>query len=429
MSLNLIDAAKGLFTTELISQASSTLGENESGISKALSGIIPAILAGLLKKVNTNEGANSVAQMVREQQQSNILGNLGGLLSGDNSSLLSKGAGLLSGLFGNKSDLIGNLISNYAGVKSSTSNSLLSMAVPALLGLLGRHASGTDSNSITSLLNSQRDNIQSAIPAGLNLNSILGGISGAAGKFTTQTRSASGHTAESTKGKGGFVLPMLLVLAALLAAYLYFGKGCNKEAQVVADTADSVTVDIKEAVSDVKDFAAGVAGKFDSLTNEFIYNPGNSVTIQLPNNGGQLQVGEYSTENRLYRFLADPNSVIDAEKGNWFEFTNVKFKTGSSDITDESMTQLRNLVAISKAYPSAKFKIGGYTDNTGSQATNIALSQKRADAVAAMLKKLGAAASAIVEAEGYGPAWPVADNATPEGRAQNRRVAVNFKAK
>ena len=52
-----------------------------------------------------------------------------------------------------------------------------------------------------------------------------------------------------------------------------------------------------------------------------------------------------------------------------------------------------------------------------------------ADAVVAMLVKMGAAATSIAGAKGYGPEWPMADNATAEGRAQNRRVAVNVKAK
>ncbi len=140
-------------------------------------------------------------------------------------------------------------------------------------------------------------------------------------------------------------------------------------------------------------------------------------------------MGRNSTEYKLVQFLNDNNAMIDTVKGNWFEFTNVRFNTGGSNISDESMTQLRNLVAIAKAYPNATFKIGGYTDNSGSPSANVILSQRRANAVSAKLKELGITAAAITGAEGYGQEWPIASNDTPEGRAQNRRVAVNVKSK
>jgi outer membrane protein OmpA-like peptidoglycan-associated protein len=93
------------------------------------------------------------------------------------------------------------------------------------------------------------------------------------------------------------------------------------------------------------------------------------------------------------------------------------------------MQQLKNFVAISKAFPTATFKVGGYTDSTGSDQVNVALSQKRSDIVAATVVKLGASTASIVGSKGYGKEWPIADNSTKEGQAQNRRVAVNVKSK
>ena len=72
-----------------------------------------------------------------------------------------------------------------------------------------------------------------------------------------------------------------------------------------------------------------------------------------------------------------------------------------------------------------RIKIGGYTDNSGDAATNLRLSQARAETVLNELRTMGIAASRL-EAEGYGQAHPVADNATPEGRATNRRVALRL---
>jgi outer membrane protein OmpA-like peptidoglycan-associated protein len=68
--------------------------------------------------------------------------------------------------------------------------------------------------------------------------------------------------------------------------------------------------------------------------------------------------------------------------------------------------------------------IVGYTDNSGSDAYNLALSERRAKAVAAYLESKGIAPGRIV-ASGAGESQPIADNATPEGRAQNRRVVLS----
>lgn len=433
MSFNLIDAAKGLFTNELVNKAGAYLGESEAGVTKAISGILPTVLSSLLNKTATQEGTGIVTNMVAENHTSGILNNLGSFFGNDNGGLLNKGANLLSGLFGGNSNTITNLISNFAGVKTSSASSLLSMAVPAVLGLLGKHSSGSGASDIVSLLSSQKDNIAAAIPAGLNLSSISGNFAGKVTDINSSAKATATHyateTVENTDSSLRILLPLLLVAAAAMGVFYLFGNGCNNTTEVMPDGADSLHSKTEQVAGDVKDGVVNGVGKIDSLTGEFNYNLGNIITIDLPNGAGKLEVGENSTENKLYKFLSNSGSVIDTVKGNWFEFTNVKFKTGSSVITDESMLQLQHMVAISKAYPTAQFKLGGYTDNTGSAAGNVALSQKRAEVVAAMIQKLGAAAASIAGAKGYGPEHPIADNATAEGRAQNRRVAVNVKAK
>ncbi len=421
--MNLIEVAKSLFTNELVSKAGASLGESEFGITKALSALVPTVLSSVINKSSTTDGANAIAQMANEQYNSGIMDNISSLLSGGGSGV----SGLLSGLFGNKTDVIGSLISNFAGVKSSSSSSLLSLVAPALLSLIGKHAAGNNLNasSLASFLGGQKNAVEAALPGGFSLSSIFGGAaSHAAAEVGSAAKAFHNEPIENKSGMG-WLLPILL-LAAIGAASLYISsKGCKKTPVAATEHADT-TIHKDTASVPVSNVAVAVAGSVDSLGN-FVYNLGGMVNFDLPG-GAKLEVGENSTEAKLIRFLQG-SEAVDTTKGNWFDFTNVRFKTGSSDITEESLAQLKNFITIAKAYPNAKFKIGGYTDNTGDEAKNVTLSKNRAAAVLAKVKALGAAASSLTGSEGYGSQFPVADNATAEGRAQNRRVSVNVKAK
>jgi outer membrane protein OmpA-like peptidoglycan-associated protein len=79
-------------------------------------------------------------------------------------------------------------------------------------------------------------------------------------------------------------------------------------------------------------------------------------------------------------------------------------------------------------YNNMSIKMGGYTDNSGDSTKNVTLSQQRAEAAKAALVKLGIAADRI-EAEGYGPQYPVAANDTKEHMAQNRRIDIRVTKK
>lgn len=101
----------------------------------------------------------------------------------------------------------------------------------------------------------------------------------------------------------------------------------------------------------------------------------------------------------------------------------VTFETGRSTLKPDSYTIL-DLVATSLiGNPDVRIEIGGHSDNTGSAATNTRLSQARAAAVMAYLASKGVAPDRMV-AKGFGPSQPVAPNATPDGRALNRRVEL-----
>jgi OOP family OmpA-OmpF porin len=100
----------------------------------------------------------------------------------------------------------------------------------------------------------------------------------------------------------------------------------------------------------------------------------------------------------------------------------INFGSGSAELPASGATFLQNAAADLKQMPAGyRLEIAGYTDNTGAAAVNVALSQRRADAVREALVKSGANPDVLV-AKGYGSADPIASNDTPEGRLRNRRI-------
>jgi outer membrane protein OmpA-like peptidoglycan-associated protein len=103
----------------------------------------------------------------------------------------------------------------------------------------------------------------------------------------------------------------------------------------------------------------------------------------------------------------------------------VQFATGKATILKKSNKLLDQVAAVINAHPEIKaVRIEGHTDDKGKAEKNLVLSQKRADAVKAYLAKKGVAAERL-ESKGFGAEKPVAENKTPAGREQNRRVEFN----
>jgi OOP family OmpA-OmpF porin len=101
----------------------------------------------------------------------------------------------------------------------------------------------------------------------------------------------------------------------------------------------------------------------------------------------------------------------------------VFFDNNSSKLKPESFKDLDLAVGFLKAVPTATGVIEGHTDANGSDAYNQRLSEERAKAVRDYIISMGIDPSRL-EARGLGESQPVADNSTPEGRAQNRRVVL-----
>jgi outer membrane protein OmpA-like peptidoglycan-associated protein len=168
-----------------------------------------------------------------------------------------------------------------------------------------------------------------------------------------------------------------------------------------------------------------VPGHYDAKTGNYVYETGPATTLKLANGGTITGVGINSTESNLYRFLSDPQMQVDTVDltHGWYNFDRVYFEAGKATLTATSLSQLRNVATLLRAYPTARIKLGGYTDDTGTYKVNKALSEARARTAWASLVEMGISPSRV-DARGYGPNYSIAANDTEEGRAMNRRLSV-----
>jgi len=102
----------------------------------------------------------------------------------------------------------------------------------------------------------------------------------------------------------------------------------------------------------------------------------------------------------------------------------VLFASAKSDVLPDARAKLDSVAkALLEQDPNSKIVVDGYTDSQGSASYNQDLSQRRAASVRDYLVAHGLPANRVT-AEGFGLASPIADNSSPEGRANNRRVEI-----
>ncbi|HLZ87512.1 MAG TPA: OmpA family protein, partial [Puia sp.] len=107
---------------------------------------------------------------------------------------------------------------------------------------------------------------------------------------------------------------------------------------------------------------------------------------------------------------------------------NIFFESNKYELKSESEAELNEVVQLMKENPTLRIQINGHTDNSGKATENQVLSENRARAVTNYLTTKGIAAVRL-SYKGFGDSQPVADNATPEGRAKNRRTELTVISK
>lgn len=169
MSFNIVDLVKDQISDQLLGTMGSVLGTEGSQTTGALSGALPGLLSGLMNSARNPTGAGALFNAV-QQQDDNVLGNIGNLLGSDQSSTLaSQGTSMLTGVLG--SGALGQLagvIANFAGISRGNSSSLLGMLAPIIIGVIKKKVfeGGMNASSLADMLASQKDNVEAAMPSG-----------------------------------------------------------------------------------------------------------------------------------------------------------------------------------------------------------------------------------------------------------------------
>lgn len=101
----------------------------------------------------------------------------------------------------------------------------------------------------------------------------------------------------------------------------------------------------------------------------------------------------------------------------------VRFAVDSATLTGDSAAVLNRVAASLREFPEVRVEVAGHTDSSGSDAHNLQLSKRRADAVREFLIRAGIEPSRLI-ATGYGESRPIADNSSVAGKARNRRVEL-----
>ncbi len=432
--MNIIETLKSTLGMSLSKHSADFFKEEHSNTSTAVNGTFAAILAGMVQRVSHDKGAKDLHKILSNEKYKDydiedIFTRSPQTVNG----LVNRGTHFLPSIYPGKLREASNAVAQESSIKKLTSSKMMKVSAPLVLNALAKHVQENklDVNGLKSYLNSQKSHISGALPKDFSDQTQLSAFGWDKTKVVkeetvvdtkvqerverraekkmkkklAQEEKLAAVTPEPVAASSGtgflkWLLPLLLILIG--CAWLLSRMGCGA-ADNVAKTVTAPVEVVTTAAKDVSKVATNVFGKVNDAALSAL---------------GNIKFAAGSVGTQMLDYIKSGSSADGR-----FRFNNLNFSSGSAEIEGETGVEIDNLSSILKAYPDLKIKVEGYTDSQGDANNNQVLSQQRAETVMNRLVTQGITAERITTA-GLGATNPIGDNATPEGRAENRRIEV-----
>jgi hypothetical protein len=269
MAANLTSVVMQFLTPEVITQIASFLGIDKDATQKAAGGAVPTLLTGLSDLVETSAGSGQLSKLLSQQQAGSPLDLL---RNAGPEGLAATGSSMISTLFGGRAmDAMAQAIGKFAGIGDGAGKSLLGMLGPIVLGALGQQQrlAGLDTNGLTSLLRSQKDQFVKAIPSGLadhlGASGLIDRFAGASERAGTAASQRVVSTLNRT-AQWPYWLAALVVVAGL-AWYAMNRQGEETVAEAPAATTRPAPGTVGMAPANLTVDGVNLANNFNSSVN------------------------------------------------------------------------------------------------------------------------------------------------------------------
>ena len=388
----------------MIERLASYLGETPARTQTALGYAIPGVAGGLFQKAQTPQGANDLLassarrlrrDIVREPRQpaANRRRTGGPHKERGNTAVVVAWTRL-----GNLTDAI----QTASGLGKQSSASLLALAASAVASLTGKEASaagGLNAASVASVLGAQGPYLAAVAPSGLA--QVLGVSSWFRAEEPARAYERAAPVPARAYEREKPSLAWLWALPVLLIALLFFAWRSRPV----------------EAPPHLVSTPAGPVGSRSAPT----------LVSRAPTCGQQIDVAPDGVEPKLIGFIDDTSRPVDDTT--WFTFAQAGVRHRISHSAQPgSLSQLRNIAAIMNCYPNVSLKVSGYTDNVGDPASNLKLSEARAENTVAAIVSRGIPASRVEASGIWRKQHPWSVNSA-EGRQRNRRIDLRVTRK